>query len=328
VLYQLLLPYAERCILLGPAIGCLGPVSFPLGLLATTLRRWDEAQAHFEGALRQNIRLGARPFVAQTQYEYARMLIARAHTGDADHARLLLEQALATAQELGMVGLEEKINASQGKSQASPRQVQDKADQADSSLPAPSPQPPTPTFRYENDVWTITYQGTTFHLKNVRGLRYIAHLLRNPYKKFHALDLVAMTLEEATEQSVEEQAVQPETAIPSHLRDAYRQQLNDLQDELEEAREFHDIERAARAQEEIDRLVQQLATEMRGDKQNRKAAARAERARINVLKGITSALTKIAVHSLALELYLSTTLKTGVFCTYTPDPHMPVPWQL
>ncbi|MBI3801710.1 MAG: hypothetical protein HY268_32675 [Deltaproteobacteria bacterium] len=176
-------------------------------------------------------------------------------------------------------------------------------------------------------MWTIAYQGTTFHLKNVRGLRYIAHLLRNPYKKFHALELVAMTLAEATEQPVEEQAGQPARAIPYQLRDAYRQQLNDLQDELEEAREFHDTERAARAQEEIDRLVQQLATAMKGDKPNRQAAARAERARINVLKGITSALAKIAVRSPALELYLSTTLKTWVFCTYTPDPHMPVPWQ-
>jgi hypothetical protein len=46
-LYQLLLPYADRYIVVGPALVCLGSADRFLGLLATTMKRWEEAQEHF-----------------------------------------------------------------------------------------------------------------------------------------------------------------------------------------------------------------------------------------------------------------------------------------
>jgi hypothetical protein len=173
----------------------------------------------------------------------------------------------------------------------------------------------------------ISYEGTTFHLKNVRGLRYIAHLLQNPHQEFHVLDLISAAREEAPGRSAGDRVIQAEAEMPSHLRAAYQQRLEDLQEELEEARRFHDRERLVRAQEELDRLARQIATERGADRKNSTAAARAERARVNVVKGIALALAKIAAHSPALELYFSTTLKTGGYCVYTPDPHLPVVWQ-
>jgi tetratricopeptide (TPR) repeat protein len=327
VLYRLMQPYAECCITIGPAIGCLGSVSLYLGLLATLLRRWEEARTHFEAAVQQNVRLGARPLVAHAQYEYARMLLTRGRAGDVEQARGLLEEALATVQELGMEGLEEKIKTSQSELPPSLTPAPATSDQAASSLPAPSLQPSISLFRYDDDRWTISYQGATFHLRSVRGLRYIAHLLRNPQAEFHVLDLVSVGLGEGAEQMSKNPSSQSETAAPSHLRAAYRQRLEDLHEELEEAREFHDTERAARVQEELDRAAQQIATKMGLGRQDRNAALRAERARVNVVKGIASALSKIAAHSPALELYLSKTLKTGLYCSYTPDPRLPVHWQ-
>jgi hypothetical protein len=52
-----------------------------------------------------NIRLGARPYVALTEYEYARMLVSRAHAGDREHALSLISRASATAESLGMGAL-------------------------------------------------------------------------------------------------------------------------------------------------------------------------------------------------------------------------------
>src|SRR5262249_20063168 len=39
-------------------------------------------------------------------------------------------------------------------------------------------------FRQKGEVWDIVYQGHSFSLKNIKGLHYIAFLLRHPTKKF------------------------------------------------------------------------------------------------------------------------------------------------
>jgi tetratricopeptide (TPR) repeat protein len=111
ILYQLLLPYAGRNVVVGNAAACYGALSRYLGALATTLGRWDEAAQHFEDALAMNARMEAWPWLAHTQYQYATMLLARDQSGDREKARELLRAALATARELGMCALEERITA-------------------------------------------------------------------------------------------------------------------------------------------------------------------------------------------------------------------------
>jgi tetratricopeptide (TPR) repeat protein len=108
-LYQLLLPYAGRNVVIGNATACYGALSRYLGALATTLARWDEAAQHFEEALAMNARMGAWPWLAHTQYQYATMLLARDQLGDGDKAVELLKAALSTARELGMRTLEERL---------------------------------------------------------------------------------------------------------------------------------------------------------------------------------------------------------------------------
>ena len=102
VLYDLLAPYAERCVVFGYGLACWGSVSRHLGLLATTLSRWEEATGHFERALIVNRGMGARPWVAHVEHDYAVMLLARAAAGDRERAFDLVTRALDTAQELGM----------------------------------------------------------------------------------------------------------------------------------------------------------------------------------------------------------------------------------
>ncbi len=108
-LYHLLSPYAGRTIVVGGGVVCYGAASRYLGMLATTMARWDEAVQHFEDALAMNTRMDARPWLAHTQYQYARMLLARHQSDDPAQATPLLEAALATAQELGMRALAERI---------------------------------------------------------------------------------------------------------------------------------------------------------------------------------------------------------------------------
>jgi DNA-binding SARP family transcriptional activator len=103
VVIELLAPYAERVGTSYPEIN-LGAVSRYLGLLAAADSRWDDAERHFEGAIEVNRRIGARPWLAHTQDDYARMLRARGRAGDERRAAELLDAAVATYRVLGMVG--------------------------------------------------------------------------------------------------------------------------------------------------------------------------------------------------------------------------------
>jgi DNA-binding NarL/FixJ family response regulator len=121
-LYQFLLPHNGYNILVGPTAACYGAAARYLGMLAATLSRWEEAQRHFEAALAMNARMGARPWLAHTQHEYAGMLLHRGHPDDTEKAMLLLDEALVTSRELGMCALEERLLLRQASLQTPSRQ--------------------------------------------------------------------------------------------------------------------------------------------------------------------------------------------------------------
>jgi len=101
-LYELLEPFAGQNIAIGSAAVFYGPVSRYLGLLASTLSRWDDAARRFDDALKMTAEMGARPFEAYVQIEYGAMLVASSRLEDNEKGAALLNQGLATATELGM----------------------------------------------------------------------------------------------------------------------------------------------------------------------------------------------------------------------------------
>jgi DNA-binding SARP family transcriptional activator len=100
-LYRLLAPWADFNAA-DPDEGIRGSVSRYLGLLAATTEQWDDAARHFDEALEMNERMGARPWLAHTQHDYAAALLSRGSARDRTKARELLTAAVATYQELGM----------------------------------------------------------------------------------------------------------------------------------------------------------------------------------------------------------------------------------
>lgn len=105
VLYELLLPYAGRVLVPDRAWVCRGAIDQYLGQLAALMARFDDAAGHLTAALALHQRLGARPLLARTRYEYARTLLARGRAGDVRVAEVLAAQALDTAKALGMLEL-------------------------------------------------------------------------------------------------------------------------------------------------------------------------------------------------------------------------------
>jgi DNA-binding CsgD family transcriptional regulator len=111
LLYDLLLPYSDRLMAVLVEVTHLGAVSRFLGMLATLLGRWGDAERHFEHALELNERMGLRPLVAHTRHAWADMLVKRGDACDIDRARELNAQALAAAREIGMVRLQRMAEA-------------------------------------------------------------------------------------------------------------------------------------------------------------------------------------------------------------------------
>ena len=244
---------------------------------------------------------------------------------------MLLDSALATARELGMAGLLAKAESQKSKVK-SPRS---KVLTPQSAIPNPQS---VGVFRKAGDYWTIAYQETSFRLHHLRGLDYIAHLLRHPDVEFLALDLLAPTADPVSlSVSTQHRAFGDPSAPTSQLdggeelldsqaRATYKHRLEELREELEEAQAFNDLGRVDKLQQEMDFLAAELARAVGLGGRARTTATAAERARVNVAKGIRIALAKIAEQSPLLEHYLATSIKTGLFCSYTPSPVNPITW--
>jgi DNA-binding CsgD family transcriptional regulator len=110
LLYGALSPYAGRVVQVGVPV-CLGSAAYYLGLLATTLGRWQAAAQHFAAALERHRRLGAPLFAGHTQAAEAAMRLSRGRAGDREGALALLAQASQTAGALGSDRLAERARA-------------------------------------------------------------------------------------------------------------------------------------------------------------------------------------------------------------------------
>jgi hypothetical protein len=101
VLYRLLLPWASLNAADFPET-TRGSVSRYLGLLAMTMGHPEDAETHYQRAISMNREMRTRPWLAQTQRDYARMLLRRNAPGDRIHAHELLNTAFRTFGELDM----------------------------------------------------------------------------------------------------------------------------------------------------------------------------------------------------------------------------------
>jgi hypothetical protein len=86
----------------GYGILCMPSVNHHLGLLATPLEDWSNAEAHFTAAIRRATDMDAKPFLAHTQLALARMLTRRNKPSDRSKAHQLLSAAITAAEELSM----------------------------------------------------------------------------------------------------------------------------------------------------------------------------------------------------------------------------------
>ncbi|MDH5670655.1 MAG: AAA family ATPase [Myxococcales bacterium] len=122
LLYPRLLPFAALNATHLEMLVYFGSVSHFLGLLAALGEDRAAAAEHFEAALEMNATLGARPALAQTSLQYARLLLTHSTARGGplggrrslERGRSLLAEATTLGRELGMAGLLEEARALSG----------------------------------------------------------------------------------------------------------------------------------------------------------------------------------------------------------------------
>jgi hypothetical protein len=202
-------------------------------------------------------------------------------------------------------------------------------------------------LRQEGEYWTVGYGANAFRLKDTKGLAYLARLLRHPAVEFHVLDLAGGIAgqhhDDETRQSahclprgdeyLEKAGIHvgglgdAGEMLDDTAKAAYRRRLSELREELEEAKELGNVERAEKAEQEIDALTSELSRAVGLGGRNRRAASASERARQSVTKTIKAVVERIVQSDAALGGIFSRCIKTGNFCSYQPDPDFPIAWE-
>jgi hypothetical protein len=314
-LYELLLPHeGDNAVTLSKEP--FGPVALRLGKLAVLVERWDDVDRHFVTALSRCEHLSARAIRARVLLEHAQALAARGEGGDRERIAAMLEEATGLCHELGMTDLLERFSALRR------HPLQPSAADA--------------VFRHEGEFWTIAYRGQTFRFRDVKGLRYIATLLASAEREIHVLELMSAgtggpanaRAPLAENDLVASRPSGLDPVLDDRAKADYARRLEELETELDEARDWGDTERAARLEEELDQLTHELARAVGLHGRDRSFSSPAERARISVTKVIRTAIGLIDRQCPDLGAHFKDSIQTGRFCSYATRGAPPPSWSL
>jgi len=238
--------------------------------------------------------------LAHTLHDYALLLRRRAGPGDLPAASAALAEARAIAVDCGMTKLLAAL---------------DQPDQPASIL----------TLNREDDFWLIGYADARARVPDSLGLRYLDQLVRNPGRELAAMELAqlaAATGASATPASADglhdASGTGADEVLDPQARAAYRRRLAELDEDLAEAGQWNDTERASRLRAEKDFLVRELAAAAGLGGRPRRLGAESERARLNVTRAIRSAIARIRDRAPAAADHLDQAVRTGTRCSYSP----------
>jgi len=190
---------------------------------------------------------------------------------------------------------------------------------------APLPQPASPLvanpdrpalFTQLGNGWIAEYDGRQVLLPDLKGFGDIQRLLARSGEEIHCLDLAERVPSEHGGDEV----------LDDKARAAIKARLRDLQNEIAEAEDHNDIGRTERLRAEFDMLVETLSRALGLGGRSRRLGSLAERARTTVTWRIRHAVRRIEAAHPDLGRHFAHSLRTGTFCSYSPE-HA-VAWRL
>lgn len=180
-------------------------------------------------------------------------------------------------------------------------------------------------LRSEGATWALGTASGQVHVRDGKGLRHLARLLETPRREWHALDLVALAQGGPPPGP---RATAGHAFVDEQAKRAYRQRLRELEQLRDDAKRDGRDDAAARAAEERDAIAAHLASAMGLLGQGRGWSDDAERARQSVTKTLRTAVEQIGLRAPAVAEHLRVSLRTGLFCSYSPDPASTVHWDV
>jgi len=295
--YDLVAPYAELPIMPSLAVTCLGSAERALGVAAFTFGNLGRAVEHLERSVTANRRLGNRPFTTVAKADLAEALHSRGRPGDRERAEVLLAEACAEAEAMGLTERAATWTSRLTRSRSEAAVL----------------------YRHDRS-WTVSVPGGQLVVRDRLGMQYLAQLLTNPNRAIPALQLASdpsgTTLAAATRHAV----------LDNQAIATYRRRIQQIADELDDADNRADNTRSEQLAQEHAALVEELRHATRRGGRTRSFADSDERARTAVRQALKRTMNEIAESDPSLGALLNRTILTGNTCRYTPDPNHPLHW--
>jgi hypothetical protein len=176
------------------------------------------------------------------------------------------------------------------------------------SPPAAAPGPKRVVLSREGATWRLSFEGRIAHLPDAKGLHDLAMLVANPGRDVHVLTLLGRRGPDFGADPV----------LDDRSRAAYRQRLQVIDNELDEADRAGDSGAGAELAAERAALVAELgrATGLGG--RSRRLADESERARKTVGARLRDSLRRIEDVEPDLGRHLRASVRIGTECCYTP----------
>jgi len=306
-LIKRLAPHADTFAIWGLfGLTCGLPIATTLGNLEAAFGDTARAVDYFEAAIERTTLAGTRALRVWTRYAYGRALIAKLDRPDEGTAHL--EAAANEAAALGMGRLPDRCHDALAALRTASTAGRRPASQANAGTNALLDW----TMMKEGAAWRIEREGRSILLPALRGMPMLARLVSTPDTEIHSLELVSGATTSARE------AGDAGEHLDDQARAAYRKRASELSEEIAEAEERGDVDRADAARSELDALRRELTRAIGLGGRSRRAGAAAERARISAQRRIREAIRKIREVDADLAEHLDRTIQTGIFCVYAP----------
>jgi pimeloyl-ACP methyl ester carboxylesterase len=179
-------------------------------------------------------------------------------------------------------------------------------------------------LRRDGEYWTVAFDGRVATVRDTKGLRDLARLLRAPHRELHVLDLAAEgdpvpapTVTQVPQGLARQQGYEP--VIDDAARAQYRQRLAELDTAIDDADNRGDGEASAAARVEREALVDELSRAYGLGGTIRRTPDHIERARKAVSRRIRDTISRIDRAHATLGRHLRASVHTGVFCSYQPE---------
>jgi hypothetical protein len=286
--YDALLPYAELPLMASLAVVCFGSVHRPLGVAALTCGKLDLAIAHFLAAVTTSERLGHRPAAVQARAELALAYLRRAGNGDVQRGWILIREAMAEADMLGMNGLVARWQQTLA---------------AEERVHSGNRGNPLSMALAPHGGWRVALGSHIATVPDLVGMRYLAQLVAAPNREMPALSLVI-------DKTIPTRTKGRHTVIDTTAVTVLRQRIRELRQKAV---------LSASEQNELDELTHEF-TRVSGLRGRIRAFADVpERARTAVRKAIQRALEQISDANPVVGGHLARRIETGATCRYRID---------